>query len=296
MIIPQIAENLTRSGTLEIPEYCPVCGAKTVIRQELDTETLVCENAACSAKKIKSFTLLVSRDALNIDGLSEMTLEKLIARGLLHHYADIFHLREHRAEIMEMDGFGERSCVKMEESIERARETTLARLLYGLGIPGIGAANARVIARAFGNDVERARSADEEALLQVDGVGSVLAKAYTAWMRDEDNRRETDALLAELTLEAPAGDESGAAAELFAGKVFVITGSVEHFKNRSELKAFIEARGGKVTGSVSANTDCLINNDAASGSAKNRKARELGVPVVTEEEFLALAGGGAPEG
>ena len=286
MIIPQIADNLTRSGTLPIPEVCPVCGGPTSIHAENGAETLHCENPDCQAKKIKAFTLFVSRDAMNIDGLSEMTLEKLIGAGLIHSFADIFRLADHADRIAGMEGYGEKSCRNLLEGIERARHTTLPRLLFALGIPNVGASNAKVICRAFDYDPARVASAPAEALAAADGIGPVIARSVTDWFADEKNRESFEALLAELVLEEPERD----AAQSLAGKTFVITGSVHHFANRSAAKAAIEAAGGKVSGSVSAKTDFLVNNDTASGSAKNRAAKQLQIPIITEEQLLAMLG------
>jgi DNA ligase (NAD+) len=285
MIIPQIAENLTQSGNMEIPDTCPACGGRTEVRSQNDAESLYCTNENCSAKKIKAYTLFVSRDALNIDGLSEATLEKFIGHGFIHTYADLFHLDRHRDTIVEMDGFGEKSYANLIESTERARHTTLPRFLYGLGIPNVGVANARLICRHFDYDLERIRTATEEELSEIEGLGGVIAASVTGYFRDPANERNIDELLQELEFEQPQEQLSE---QVFSGKTFVITGSVEHFANRNELKAFIEERGGKVTGSVSKNTDYLINNDTASASSKNRKARDLGIPVLSEEDFLAL--------
>ena len=285
MIIPQIAENLTCSGNLKIPETCPVCGGATKINGVNGVETLYCTNPDCQAKKIKSFTLFVSRDAMNIDGLSEATLEKLIARGFIHSFADIFRLKEHRQEIVEMEGLGEKSFENLMNSIDRARNTTLPRLIYGLGISNIGSANAKMICRAFGYDLNRIRHAGAEEMSLIDGIGSVIAGTFADYFSSGKNQAALDDLLGELTIEIPAA-ETGPG--LLEGKTFVITGSLEHYANRNEMKAVIEEQGGKVTGSVSAKTDYLINNDASSGSSKNRKARELGIPVITEEEFLSM--------
>ncbi|MDO4292540.1 MAG: NAD-dependent DNA ligase LigA [Eubacteriales bacterium] len=283
MIIPQIAENLTKSGSLEIPCTCPVCHGPTQIRQENDTETLICPNPDCDAKKLKAFTLFVSRDALNIDGLSEATLEKFLARGFLHTYADLFHLDRHREEIEQMDGFGEKSCQNLLASVDRARHTTLARLIYSLGIPGIGIANARMLCREYRNDLDRMLSASAEELAAIDGVGPVIAGAFEDFFASDKNRRALEALLSEVELEKESFSEQE---RPLSGQSFVITGSLEHFENRSALKEAIEALGGKVTGSVTGKTVCLINNDSTSGSAKNKKARELGVEVLTEEAFM----------
>ena len=288
MIIPQIADNLTRSGVRDIPEACPVCGGQTEVRQLNDVKSLYCTNPDCQAKKIKSFTLFTSRDALNIAGLSEATLEKFIGVGMIHEYADIFHLDRHQEEIVEMDGFGQKSYDNLIAAAEKASHTTLPRMVYGLGVAGIGLANAKMICRHFKNDFEAMRHATVEELVEIDGIGEVLAQAWTAFFSDGKNNAIVDHLLAELTFEADEDENGEGADETFAGMNFVITGSLEHFKNRKELQELIERRGGKVTGSVTSKTNYLINNDVASSSSKNKKARELGVPILSEEEFLKL--------
>ena len=294
MIIPQIEENLTGSDTLKIPDRCPVCGGPTSIHESDKTQTLYCDNPECAAKKIKSFTQFVSRDAMNIEGLSEMTLEKFIARGFIHTFADIFRLKEHREDIVTMEGFGTKSADNLEESIDKARQTTLQRVLFALGIPNIGVANARMISRAFDEDIDRIRTASAEEMSQVEGVGPVMAEAITQWFEDEGNRNALDDLLKQVTIEKtvqPAsseGEDETSSENLIAGKTFVVTGAVSHYKSRRELSADIEAAGGKVTGSVSKKTDYLINNDAASSSNKNVTARKLGIPIITEEEFLNM--------
>lgn len=285
MIIPQIARNLTRSGVRDIPRVCPVCGGETEIRQEGSAKMLYCTNPRCQAKQIKAYALFVSRDAMNIEGLSEATLEKFIGRGFIQTYDDLFHLDRHREEIQEMEGFGEKSYQNLMESVERARETTLPRLLYSLGIPGIGVANARVICQETKASAEALPDLTEEELSAVPGVGDVIAKAYVDYFEDETHRQVYRELLGEVHIEQETVDEGGRTLE---GTTFVITGSVEHFANRSELKRLIESKGGKVTGSVTSKTSYLINNDAASTSSKNRKAKELGVPILTEEEFLQM--------
>ena len=288
MIIPQIADNLTRSGVRDIPEACPVCGGQTEVRQLNDVKSLYCTNPDCQAKKIKSFTLFTSRDALNIAGLSEATLEKFIGVGMIHEYADIFHLDRHQEEIVAMDGFGQKSNDNLIAAAEKASHTTLPRMVYGLGVAGIGLANAKMICRHFKNDLEAMRHATVEELVEIDGIGEVLAQAWTAFFSDGKNNAIVDHLLAELTFEADEEENGEGADETFAGMNFVITGSLEHFKNRKELQELIERRGGKVTGSVTSKTNYLINNDVASSSSKNKKARELGVPILSEEEFLKL--------
>lgn len=285
MIIPQISDNLTRSGVKDIPECCPVCGARTEIRKVNEVESLYCVNPRCEAKAIKSFTLFVSRDAMNIEGLSESTLEKFIARGFIRQYADIFRLARFRDEIVEMEGFGEKSYQNLQDSVSKARSTNIIRLIYSLGIPNIGVANARMIAKAFDYDFDKVRHAAAEELSEIDGVGDVIAQAFTEYFADEGNKERIDTLLTEITLEKI---ETETSEQIFSGKTFVVTGSVEHFANRNELKALIESKGGKVTGSVTTKTDYLINNDTASNSSKNKKAKELSIPILSEEEFLAM--------
>ena len=287
MIIPQIAENLTRSGTIVIPKICPVCGGETQIRQMNDVKSLYCTNPDCQAKKIKSFSLLVSRDALNIDGLSEATLEKFIAAGFIHSYADIFHLDRHREAIVSMEGFGEKSYENLMAAVKKASHTNLVRVVYGIGVAGIGLANAKMLCRSFDYDFERMRHATEEELTAVDGIGAVLADAWIAYFASEKNAKLVDDLLAELTIEKVSENTEAA---VFAGMTFVITGMVEHFANRKELQAAIEARGGKATGSVTAKTTYLINNDVTSNSSKNKKAKELGIPIISEQDFLNMMG------
>ena len=283
MIIPQIAENLTRSGTLPIPDTCPVCGGNAEIRQVNDVQSLYCTNPDCDAKKVKAFSLFVSRDALNIDGLSEATLEKFLGRGFLHRFADLFHLDRYRDEIIAMEGFGEKSWQNLSESIKRARTTTLPRVIYGLGIQNIGLANAKMICREYNNDLNRMMDADVKELSLIDGVGGVIAGTFHDYWQSEKNREDMKLLLSELTIEHTEVDES---TQTLKGLVFVVTGSLNHFDGRSALKEAIEQKGGKVTGSVTGKTTCLINNDSTSNSSKNKKAKELNVPVLTEEEFI----------
>ena len=286
MIIPQIAENLTRSGNLVIPDKCPVCGREARIRKENDVETLYCMNPDCVAKKIKSFSLFTSRDAMNIDGLSEATLEKFIAMGFIHNFGDIFEIGRYKDQIVEMEGFGQKSFDNLMVSLEKAKETTLAKVIYSLGITGIGLANAKVICKYFDDDIEKIRHADEEEISAIEGIGPVIAGSMADYFKSAENNQKLDHLLSHLHLV----HEETSAEQVFAGKTFVITGSVEHFSNRSEAKEFIEARGGKVTGSVTKKTDYLINNDKTSASSKNKKAQELGIPILSEEDFLELAG------
>ena len=285
MIIPQIAENLTRSGVRDIPEVCPVCGGATRISMENETKTLCCTNPKCQAKHIKSFALFVSRDAMNIEGLSEATLEKFVMNGFIKDFTDIFHLDRHEEEIKAMDGFGEKSYLKLQAGVQNARVTTLPRLVYSLGIPNIGSANAKMICRALGNDPERVMNATAEELAEISGVGEVIAGTYVQYFADEEHREIFRRLLSEV--EIPKEEEPEGGQDL-SGVNFVITGSVEHFANRGEVKEESERRGGKVTGSVTSKTNYLINNDVNSTSSKNRKARELGIPIISEEEFLKM--------
>lgn len=285
MIIPQIAENLTRSGVRDIPKVCPVCGGETRINMENETKTLVCTNPRCQAKHIKSFALFVSRDAMNIEGLSEATLEKFIMNGFIKDFTDIFHLDRYADEIKAMDGFGEKSYLNLQTGIQNARVTTLPRLVYSLGIPNIGIANAKMICRALGNDPEKVMNATADELAQISGVGDVIAGTYVQYFADEEHREIFQKLLAEVEIPKEEEPEGG---QNLAGVNFVITGSVHHFANRGEVKEEIERRGGKVTGSVTSKTNYLINNDVNSISSKNRKARELGIPIISEEEFLKM--------
>lgn len=283
MIIPQIAENLTGSDTVEIPKTCPVCGGRTQIRQVADAQSLYCTNEDCAAKKIKSFTLFVSRDAMNIDGLSEATLEKFLGSGFLQEFADLYHLERYHEQIVSMEGFGEKSYQNLQASIEKSREVTLPQVIYALGIANIGVANAKMLCRHFDYDLEQMLQADVEELGAIEGVGEVIATAFVEYMRDQENVRRIRNLMKELRIQAV----QVSAQQNLAGKGFCITGSLTHYGSRNELKDVIEQRGGKVTGSVTSKTECLINNDIASNSSKNKKAKELGIPILTEEDFMA---------
>ncbi|MEI3240487.1 MAG: NAD-dependent DNA ligase LigA [Lachnospiraceae bacterium] len=287
MIIPQINENLSRTGPEPCPAVCPVCGGPTEIRKTTDVESLYCINPDCLAKRTKSLALFVSRDAMNMDGLSEATLEKFIGAGFLHDFSDLFRLSEHQEEIVAMDGFGQKSYDNLIAAIEKARNTTLPRLIYALGIANIGPANAKMLCKAFDYDIEKLRHATKEELTEVDGVGDVIAEGICSYFADPKNNELLDHLLAVLHVEKPELSEGG---KRLDGQIFVITGSLEHFQNRKELQERIEALGGKVTGSVTGKTSYLVNNDVNSSSSKNRKARELGVPILSEEEMIRLLG------
>lgn len=285
MIIPQIAENLTRSGTCQIPEHCPVCGGITRISMVNDTRMLYCTNPQCQAKQVKSFALFVSRDAMNIEGLSEATLEKFIDCGFVKDFTDIFHLDRYEEEIKEMEGFGEKSYVNLLKSVENARKTTLPKLLYSLGIANIGLANAKMICKALENNPQKLPDATVEELGEIPGVGEVIAQSYVAYFAQEKHRKLYINLLREVEIPQETGEKE---TQILEGKNFVITGSVHHFANRAEVKELIEKKGGKVTGSVTSKTDYLINNDVESTSSKNKKARELGIPILSEEAFLKM--------
>lgn len=289
MIIPQIAENLTRSDNVEIPKICPACRQETEVKRVNDTESLYCVNPDCPAKKIKAFTLFVSRDAMNIDGLSEATLEKFIGRGFIHEFADLFHLSEHKEQIVAMEGFGEKSYLNLINSIEKARNTTLPKVIYSLGIAGIGLVNAKMLCRHFGYQVDALMRADMEELSAIEGVGEVIAAAFVGYMAKQDNREKLRRLCEELTIEVPVIEEGS---QTLSGLSFVVTGSLNNYASRSDLKEEIERLGGRVTGSVTGKTECLINNDLTSSSSKNKKAKELSVPILSEEDFIQKYLGG----
>lgn len=283
MIIPQISENLTKSGIDDLPKECPVCGHATEVKAENGIKTLYCPNSQCPAKHVKLFTLFVSRNGMNIDGLSEETLEKFIDAGYIKEFADIFHLDRYYEEIVATPGFGQKSYDNLMDSVEKARNVELSALIYSLGIPNIGSANAKLICKAFNNNIEKIRNASVEELIEIDGIGEIMAEKFCQYFADEDNIKKLDNLLKEVNIAKP---EENTTPQNMDGLTFVITGSVEHFANRNELKSYIEKHGGKVTGSVSAKTNYLINNDAMSASSKNKKAKQLGVEIVTEEVFL----------
>ena len=295
MIIPQILENLTGSDAEEVPAFCPVCGGRTELKDEEGVQTLYCTNPDCMAKKIKLLTHFVSRDAMNIAGLSEMTLEKFVGENMIHELSDVFKLSGHREKIVSLEGFGEKSYNNLIESIDKARETTAVRVLYSLGIANIGLATAKLVCRFFDNDIEKITKAKPDELTQIDGVGEVMAGVFADYFNKDENLRTLEHLLREVHIEnaeANANDEgSSEGGNTISGLTFVVTGDVEKFKNRRELSDFIESKGGKVTGSVTGKTDYLINNDLTSNSGKNKKAKELGIKIISENEFLELVGG-----
>jgi len=282
MIIPQIAENLTKSGKITIPHSCPVCGGNTEIRQDADTKMLYCTNMDCAAKKIKAFGHFVERNAMNIEGLSEATLEKFISLGFIKEFSDIYKLERYKDSIVTLEGFGEKSYDNILESIENSKDCNLHAFINSLGIAGIGSANAKLLCKAFDNDLDSLMNASAEDISAVDGMGDILANGFVEYMHTDANIREINELRSILRFIKVEVDES---TQTLSGKTFVITGSLNNYANRDELKALIEEKGGKVAGSVSSKTDALINNDATSNSSKNKKAKELGVAILTEEEF-----------
>lgn len=283
MIIPQISENLTRTGNIEVPDICPACGHNTEIRNDNGIKTLYCPNKQCPAKNIKAFTLFVSRNAMNIDGLSEETLEKFIDAGYIREFADIYRISRYREEITNTPGFGEKSYDNLIDSLNRSRNVELHALIYSLGIPNIGVANAKLICKYFDNDLEKIRHATVEELVKIDGIGDKMAEKFTEYFSDKENVEKLDRLLQEVTIKNPEVNHNPQNME---GLNFVVTGSVNHFANRNEVKEYIEQRGGKVTGSVTSKTNYLINNDIMSNSSKNKKAKELGIEIITEEQFI----------
>ena len=283
MIIPQIAQNLTRSSNIKAPSECPVCGKKISVHEENGVKVLVCENEECLAKKIKSISHFVSRDAMNIDGMSEATIEKLVEKGLLHGLAGLFTLSKYKDEITEMEGFGKRSFEKLVQAAENAKKTTVAKFVYSLGIPNIGLSNAKMVCKYMDNDFERVRHASKEELVEIDGIGEVIAESFANFFEEPGNNKIVDDLLEVIEFEK---EETNPEEEDMAGINFVITGKVNIFANRNSVKEIIEARGGKVTGSVTSKTNFLINNDVLSNSSKNKKAKELDIPIITEEEFI----------
>lgn len=284
MIIPQVYENLTKSNTEKVPKICPACGKDTTIKKDNESKVLLCTNPDCQVKHIKQYALMASRDALNIDGLSESTLEKFLSKGFIKSDSDLFHLDKFKDEIINMDGFGKRSYEKLIAALDEAKNTTVSRFLYSLGISGIGSANAKMIAKYFDNDIDRIISASKDDLLEIEGIGEVLANSIADFFRSEKNIENVESLRKILKFEK----EESVGGDKLSGKVCVITGSLQHFSNRNELKELIEKNGGKVSGSVSSKTNYLINNDTASNSSKNKKAKELGVEIISEEDFLKL--------
>lgn len=283
MIIPQISENLTKSGVKDIPDICPACGEGTEIKNDNGVKTLYCPNKKCPAKHIKLYTLFVSRNAMNIDGLSEETLEKFIDAGYIHEFADIFRLDRYEEEIVNTPGFGRKSYDNLMDSLDRAREVELHAFLYSLGIPNIGVANAKLICKYFSNDFGKIRNATTEELIEINHIGDKMAEKFVEYFSDEENNARVDRLLKEINLVKPEANDN---IQTMEGLTFVVTGSVEKFPNRNAVKDYIEKRGGKVTGSVTSKTNYLINNDVMSNSSKNKKAKELGIEIINEEQFL----------
>lgn len=287
MIIPQIAENLTRSNTLEIPTKCPVCEGDTEIREANDVKALYCTNDECAAKKVKAFAHFVSRNAMNIEGLSEATLEKLIQLGMIHEFSDLFELdtEEKKETIINLDGFGEKSYENMLTSVEAARVPKMPNFIFSLGILHVGLSNAKLLCKAYNNDMNLIINADIEELAAIEGYGDVIAKSLFDYFHNDKNLVVLNKLLEYVSFVVVEEVAKVAAIE---GKTFVITGSLVEYENRNALKEVIENLGGKVTGSVSAKTDYLINNDTESNSSKNKKAKSLEIPILSERDFISL--------
>ena len=288
-IIPKVIKVIETVGTLHIPEQCPVCHHATeiVASQQSGTRTLHCTNPTCPAKQLKKYSRFVSKAGMDIDGISEQTLARFINLGWISNFADIYRLPDHIREIASLEGFGERSAANIVKSIEKAREVDAQRLLIALSIPKCGADVAKRLlgAYAFGDLMETASITDDnEHFAHIDGIGPERSALIVGWFHDEDNTKVLSDLLSLIKVRQQQQQRSGNQCE---GLTFVITGDVHHFKNRNELKAYIEARGGKVAGSVSGSTSFLINNDVTSTSGKNKKAKELGIPILSEDDFLS---------
>lgn len=286
MIIPQILENKTNSDNLEIPCECPVCHGKTKVKtSDENVETVYCVNPDCPAKLIGRFEHFVQRDAMNIVGLSTATIETLINEGFIRNFRDFYHINDYKDKIESLEGFGKRSYEKLWDAINNSRKTELSRVLYAMGISNIGRAASRLICSVY-PEPDILETLTVEDLTSIDTIGEVLARDFVDFFNNETNLKEYSELLAELEIAEPEKIETDSA---ISGKTFVITGSVNIWKNRNELTDFIESKGGKVAKSVTSKTDYLINNDSTSNSSKNKKAKELGVTIITEEEFKNMA-------
>ncbi len=291
MIIPQIGENKTGVDfdSSIIPTLCPVCGGKTTIKEVVNpstketVKTIYCENEKCAAKHIGSFEHFACRDAMNIVGLSESTLEKFISLGILHDFVDLYHLSEHEEQIKEMEGFGERSYTRLINAIEKSRDVDIDKFLYSLGLDNIGRSASKLIMKTMDSSLEKLQQATKEELSNIDGIGEVMADTIISYFQEEENVLLLNKLLAEVRIiPIKSAEESN-----ISGMTFVITGTLVQ-KSRSELKEYIESKGAKVSGSVSSKTNYLINNDNMSNSSKNKKAKDLGVKIITEDQFYQL--------
>ena len=284
MIIPQVEENLTKSNNFKIPSKCPVCGSKTIVKNNDGVKTLVCENEACPIKHIKSFENFVSRNCMNIEGISIATIETFIEKGFIGEYADLYKLEKHKDEIVKIEGFGEKSYDNIIKAIDNSRETECYRVINSLGILGIGTANAKLLAKHFEDDFDKLMNANAEELKGIDEIGPILAKSIEDYFKDKKNKKIVDDLLKEVKIKKTK--KSGNLK--LAGMTFVITGSLNNYENRDALVKVIEDNGGKSASSVSKNTTYLINNDTTSNSTKNKKAKELNIPIISEDDFEKL--------
>ena len=282
MIIPQIAENMTCSATAKIPEVCPVCQGETEIRMLKEGKELYCINPTCSAQRIKALVHYVSRDAMNIEGLSEETIKKFADAGILDNYTDIYSIKDH-PEIMDMEGFGQKSFDNLVAAVEKSRTVPLENFINALGINQVGLSNAKLLCRNYNYSIEDIVKADQEELKDIEGFGEVIAHSIHSYFANKENLELFNKAVELLSFVKPAETT-----DKLGGINFVITGDVAIFKNRNEVKALIESLGGKVTGSVTSKTNYLINNDVNSSSSKNKKAKELNIPIITEEEFIKL--------
>ena len=284
MIIPQIASNSTQSGNLEIPDSCPVCGSKASIISNSDVKYLYCMNDFCKAKLIKRLSLFVSRNAMNIDGISDMILNKLITEKIVNNYKDLYHLDRYKDKIIAFDGFGEKSYSNMINSIEKSRHVKLANFIYALGIPDIGFSRAKLICNHFNNDFNKISNLTYEELSNISGVGDVIAKEWIDTFSNPDFIEELKELKEEIDIPKASINSN----KDLDGLTFVITGSLNKFTNRDTMIEFIEEHGGKVVTSISSKVNYLINNDITSTSTKNNKAKELGINIIDEDKFLEL--------
>ncbi|MBO8433829.1 MAG: NAD-dependent DNA ligase LigA, partial [Tyzzerella sp.] len=285
MIIPQIAENITKSNNYEIPKECPVCKGETEVRVIRDGKALYCTNPNCSAQKIRSLSHFVSRDAMNIDGFSEETIKKFVSKGFISNYTDIYEIDRFADEIKSMEGFGEKSYNNLINSIENSKNVDLPNFICALGINHVGLSNAKLLCKNIDYDINKLFGITQDELIQIDGFGEIIAHSIVSYFSDEKNRELINKILNIIKfneIELSVSDNN----DKIRDNTFVITGDLNQFKNRKELQNKIELLGGKVTGSVTKKTNYLINNDILSESSKNKKAKELGIPIITEEQFI----------
>jgi len=284
MIIPQVAENITKSNTFSVPDKCAVCGGETEIVKMRDGRALKCTNPNCEAQTVLEIVHYSSRDALNIEGFSEATIEKFVQKGFIKNYTDIYSLQNFKEEIVKMEGFGEKSFAKIITAVEKSKSAALENFIYGLGINNVGLSNAKLLCENFDYSFEKIIDAQFDELVNIDGFGEIIAHSVRKYFDDEKNVSLAIKAISFLDIKHSEKKKQ----QILEGKVFVITGDVSHYKNRKELQREIEMLGGKVTSSVSKKTSYLINNDILSKSSKNKKAMELGVDIISEEQFIDM--------